>query len=59
MPDYKEMYLKMMRASEKAINILIQAQRECEELYLSGRSLTVFPDKESASELRDQPGADG
>lgn len=35
MPDYKEMYLTMVRASEKAINILIAAQRECEELYLS------------------------
>ena len=33
--DYKEMYLKMARASEKAIRLLIEAQRECEELYLS------------------------
>ncbi len=33
MPDYKEMYLKMFRASEKAVNILIAAQRECEEMY--------------------------
>ena len=35
MPDYKEMYLKLFRASEQAINTLIQAQRECEELYIS------------------------
>ena len=35
MPDYKEMYLKMFRASEEAINILITAQQECEELYIS------------------------
>ena len=34
MPDYKEMYLKMMRASEEAVRILIQAQQECEEIYL-------------------------
>lgn len=34
MTDYKELYLMMMRASEKAIKILIDAQRECEELYL-------------------------
>ena len=33
-PDYKEMYLKMVRASEDAINILIEAQRECEEMYM-------------------------
>lgn len=35
MPDYKEMYLTMVRASEKAVSVLIEAQRECEELYLS------------------------
>ncbi len=34
--DYKEMYFKMMRASEEAINVLIRAQQECEELYLDG-----------------------
>ena len=33
--DYKEMYLKMVRASEQAINILVEAQRDCEELYMS------------------------
>jgi len=35
MADYKEMYLKMMRASEEAMRILIQAQQECEEMYLA------------------------
>lgn len=35
MPDYREMYLKMMRASEAAMRILIKAQQECEELYIS------------------------
>ena len=35
MPDYKEMYLKMVRTTEEAINLLIKAQQECEELYLS------------------------
>lgn len=35
MPDYKEMYLTMVRASENAINMLIEAQRKCEDLYLS------------------------
>lgn len=35
MPDYKEMYFKMVRASEDAIRLLIHAQRECEELYMS------------------------
>lgn len=35
MPDYKEMYFKLFRASEQAINVLIEVQRECEELYIS------------------------
>lgn len=29
------MYLKLFRASEEAVNVLIAAQRECEELYVS------------------------
>ena len=37
MPDYKQMYLIMIQASEEAINLLIKAQQECEELYLSAR----------------------
>lgn len=32
--DYKEMYLKMVRATEKAMDILIRAQQECEEMYI-------------------------
>ena len=43
MVDYKKMYLTMFNATEDAINALenvrqalIQAQRECEELYISG-----------------------
>lgn len=35
MVDYQEMYYKMNRAMEKAINILIEVQRECEEDYLA------------------------
>ncbi len=35
MADYREMYLTMARANERAVNILIQAQQECEELYMS------------------------
>lgn len=32
--DYREMYLHLMRETEKAIRILTEAQRRCEELYL-------------------------
>ena len=35
MVDYQQMYYKMNRAMEKAIDILIEAQRECEEDYLA------------------------
>ena len=35
MPDYKQMYGKLFRATEDAINILIAVQKECEELYIS------------------------
>lgn len=45
MSDYKEMYLTMFRASEQAVNILIAAQQECEERYISSPEpeLTVVP----------------
>lgn len=48
MPNYKQMYLKMMRASEDAINLLIKAQQECEELYISSGE-TAPNDKEVES----------
>ena len=45
MADYREMYLHLMRETEKAIRILIEAQRACEELYIKdgGPPLRVFP----------------
>lgn len=50
--DYKEMYLKMMRASEEAIRILIQAQQECEEMYVSAQEtelIVLRPDGEQGT----------
>ena len=35
MPDYKEMYLDLFRASEEALDILIAARRKCEDMYLA------------------------
>lgn len=35
MKTYREMYFHMANAAEKAIQILIQAQQDCEEAYLS------------------------
>ncbi len=34
MADYKQMYLTLLDATEKAINELISGQRACEELYV-------------------------
>lgn len=50
-PDDQDMYLKMVRASEEAIQILIAAQRECEELYLEQEEeLSVLPAPEQGPE---------
>lgn len=48
MPDYKKMYLTLFKASEEAVNLLITAQRECEELYLSSPepNITLLPTKQ-------------
>lgn len=55
MPDYQQMYLTMIRASEAALRELesaqaqiIAAQQACEELYLSQSKpeLTLLPKKE-------------
>ena len=34
MADYKKMYVTMVNAAEKAMELLIEAQRQCEELYI-------------------------
>lgn len=41
MIDYKEMYFHLMRDTEKAIQILIKAQQDCEEMYLSASELKL------------------
>lgn len=35
MPDYKEMCLNTARSMERAIQVLIQSQREAEEIYIA------------------------
>lgn len=34
MPDYKQLYLTLLNSVEKAINLLIDAQKACEEIYI-------------------------
>lgn len=45
MPDWKEMYLSLMRDTERAIRILEEAQLRCEEMYVQdpGPVLRVLP----------------
>ncbi len=50
MPDYKEMYLTMVRASEKAIDLLAEAQQKCEEMYLSSGNEEAEQAEEEAGE---------
>lgn len=41
-PDYGKMYLTLFRATEEAVNLLIAAQRECEELYISSEEPKII-----------------
>ncbi len=52
MPDYREMYFKLFRATEQAIDGLIRAQRECEEMYLASPEprLVELPHPENEKE---------
>ena len=58
MPDYKEMYLKLFRASNQAIEILIAAQQECEELYCvaADSEIQVLDFMNTKNKSPDKPG---
>lgn len=45
MPDYEEMYFHMARKVEKAVRILAEAQRQCEEMYINSSmaEITMLP----------------
>lgn len=57
MPDYKEMYLKLFRATEKAMRILEDAQLECEELNISApeTKITLLESPEGSDTASDTP----
>lgn len=52
MPNYQDMYFRLFRATEQAIHILIEAQRESEEIYISSPEpqLTELPRPEKERE---------
>ena len=47
MADYKEIYLELSRATEKAIRLLIEEQQHCGDRYLSSSDspIKLFQDK--------------
>ena len=51
MPDYKKMYFTLFKASEEAANLLIAAQRECEELYIASEepNIVVLSDEDDTA----------
>ena len=52
MPDYKEMYLTLFRATEQAIDTLIAAQQKCEEMYINApeKDFIVLPGSQTTKE---------
>lgn len=44
MPSDRQMYLTLFDATEKAIDLLIQAQQACEELYISSSEPEAPPE---------------
>ena len=55
MPDYKEMYLHLFRETERAKSILIDAQRQCEEIYINSPEpeITLLPKPEKEEDEPD------
>ena len=51
MADYKQMYLTLLDATEKAINELVSAQRACEEIYILSTEEEERVEKEKSIKL--------
>ncbi len=49
MENYKKMYYHLAHAVEEAIRLLIQAQQECEEIYLEAPP-ELFPSQDAAED---------
>ena len=49
-PDYKEMYFNLFRASEEALDILIAAQQKCVEMHLTADGKETAQAEERAGE---------
>ena len=56
MADYKAMYLTAMDAMERAIEVLMEAQQKCEDLYVetSAEGPVVLPWEKQDTQKRQQ-----
>lgn len=43
MADYKEMYIHLMHETNQAIELLIKAQRDCEDMLLNAPETPFVP----------------
>jgi hypothetical protein len=48
MADWKEIYLSLMKDTDKAIRTLEKGQEKCEEIYLRSEDLLVSPPQDEA-----------
>jgi hypothetical protein len=48
MADWKEMYLNLMKDTDKAIRTLEKGQEKCEEIYLRSEDLLVSPPQDGS-----------
>ena len=58
MADYKKMYLRLAKETERAVRILIAAQQECEEMYISApetKLIELEPVKKETDTLQEAP----
>lgn len=59
MPDYKEMYFKLFRETYKAVLILMDAQRMCEDMYINAEEPELLVLSMLDENEKEQPEQDG
>lgn len=52
MTKYKDAYLALMRETEKAIELLIDAQQKCEEIFLEAENEGLEDDDENDPQIQ-------
>lgn len=57
--DYKTLYLRMVRATEKAMRILIESQKQCEEIVMGSTHQFVDDIYAAYKDSGEEPELDG